>query len=145
MLQIKNLKSSIISTNYWSTDYAMYGYYFLSINAGAFRLLVPDQHIKVIKEFATAEYCIISKGPAIAPASDFTLELLFEGHTQTPYMLCLSSEQVDRVPGKTDEGRCFPLTIWKNPCQKVIEMDAYFRVVNRIPYLEPINSFKKGA
>ena len=47
---VSNNGADLIDTNYWETDYALHGYYYLSINAGALRLLVPDIHVNDLKE-----------------------------------------------------------------------------------------------
>ena len=142
-IMVENNEQEIISTNYWESEYAQNGYFYLSINAGAFRLLVPENQEQLINEFKTGEYCIISKGPSPSPLHPFAIELLFEDHTSTPFHLILCAGQVERNPSDRDAGKKYTLSVWKNGCNKVLEMDAYFRLVNRIPYLKPLgNEFK---
>ena len=142
-IMVENNHAELVGTNYWETEMPKHGYFFLSINAGAFRLLVPENQEHVIEEFKTGEYCIISKGPSPSPIHPFMMELVFEDHTVTPYQLTICAGQVERnLPG-TDAGKKFKLSVWTKGCKKVLEMDAYFRIVNRIPYLKPLgNEFK---
>lgn len=138
MLCVENNEKELIRTNYWETEHEKKGYFHLSINAGAFRLLVPQNQEHLIKEFRTGEYCIVSKGPSLSPFHPFMMELLFEDHTDYPYSLLLCAGQVDRNPASSDAGRKLPLSVWTKGCNKVLEMDSYFRVVDRIPYLKPL-------
>jgi hypothetical protein len=149
-VMVENNETELVASNYWETEYAINGLFYLSINAGAFRLMVPKSGEHLISEFKTGEYCIISKGPSIMPGHPFMIELLFEDHTSTPYFLVLGSGHVDKNPASTDAGRKFKLSIWTKGCKKVLEIDAYYRVVDRIPYLKPLkennndNRIKKG-
>lgn len=42
MITISNDGQKIVSTNYWDTEHAKRGFLYLSWNAGAGRLLLPD-------------------------------------------------------------------------------------------------------
>lgn len=137
----ENDGTELVASNYWGSDMAQKGFFFLSINAGAFRLLVPENQEKLIEEFKTGEYSIISKGPNLESLNflnPFTCELLFEDHTITPYMLWINASQVSRYLLDEDDGKKFKLSVWTKGCNKVLEMDAYFRVVNRMPYMKPL-------
>jgi len=144
-IMVKNNETELIGTNYWETESAHKGLFYLSINAGAFRILVPETEEKVIEEFKTGEYCIISKGPSQTPSHPFAIELLFEDHTKTPYFLLLCAGQVDRNPSSTDAGHKNKLSVWTKGCKKVLEMDAYFRVVNKFPCLKPLGKEFKNV
>jgi len=135
---VQNDDAEIVSTNYWKSSMAEKGFYFLSINAGAFRLLVPERLKPVIQELRSAQYCIISKGPSLSPLYPYAIELLFEDNTSTPYHLILCERQLDRNPSGSDAGRVFKFSVWTKGCEKALEMDAYFRVVDRIPYLKEL-------
>ena len=49
MITITNQGQRITSTNYWDSDNARAGYLYLSWNAGAARLMVPDTQKAVIR------------------------------------------------------------------------------------------------
>ncbi|MBI9016296.1 MAG: hypothetical protein JEZ07_03435 [Phycisphaerae bacterium] len=144
-IMVENNVTDLIGSNYWETELAKKGFFYLSINAGAFRLLVPKKMMHLIPEFKTGEYCIISKGPSMESIHPFALELLFEDHTSCPYQLNLCAGQVDRNPSKTDVNKKHKLSIWTEGCNKVLEMDAYFRTVGKLPYMKPLDkNLKKG-
>jgi len=135
---VENNETELTGTNYWETENARKGFFYLSINAGAFRLLVPENKERLITEFKTGKYCIISKGPSPTPLHPFAIELLFEDHTPAPYHLILCAGQVEKNPSNGDAGKKYKLSVWTKGCKKVLDMDAYFRIVNKIPYLKPV-------
>lgn len=141
----ENNGGELITSDYWGTEDARKGFFLLSINAGVFRLLVPENSERLISEFKTGEYCIISKGPSKMSIHPFLFELLFEDHTSAPYGLTLSPGQVDRIPPISDAGSKFKMFIYTKGCKKVLEMDAYYRVVDRIPYLKPLGKQFKNV
>jgi hypothetical protein len=51
-IYVNNKEQQIIETNYFESEYARIGAMFISINAGAFRLLVPPIHESMIADFA---------------------------------------------------------------------------------------------
>lgn len=144
-VMVENNETELVASNYWETEYAINGLFYLSINAGAFRLMVPKSCEHLISEFKTGEYCIISKGPSIMPGHPFMIELLFEDHTDAPYHLILGPRHIDRNPLSSDAGKKYKMSIWTKGCKKVMEMDAYYRVVDRIPYLKPLGKEFKNV
>jgi hypothetical protein len=48
MLEIKNNRSAIVSTNYWRSEYARRGLPYVSVNEGTFRLLLPPALLPVL-------------------------------------------------------------------------------------------------
>lgn len=89
----------IKETNYWDTLHAERGLFFMSGNAGAWRLLVPDMHKPVLAEMATAKVVEIELGLKMGQR---VITIWFDDKTPTPFQLCISTEQMDRmlVPGK---------------------------------------------
>lgn len=78
MISVVNEGQAIKHTDYWKSEQARAGYLFLSWNAGAARLLLPDASEALLKEMRGAQYVIISKGE---PEGRAPLELLFEDGT----------------------------------------------------------------
>ena len=142
---VKTTKQNLSSQTIGRQSKLVEAFFYLSINGGAFRLLVPESEEKMLEEFKTGEYCIVSKGPSPTPAHPFMIELVFEDHTSTPYHLTLCAAQVDRNPSIEDAGKKFTLSAWTKGCKKVLEMDAYFRVVDRIPFLKPLGEEFKNV
>ncbi len=83
MLMIGNNGQSISSTNYWDSEPAKSGFCFLSWNANAARLLVPDTFESAISEMRSAKYVIVSRGPWPEQSRREALELLFEDESDS--------------------------------------------------------------
>ncbi|END9375625.1 hypothetical protein ABMH76_004694, partial [Escherichia coli] len=75
MFFIENEGQAVARTDYWQSVQAQAGYVYLSWNAGAARLLVPDAAKHLLREMRGAEYVIISKGTLHGRDA---LELVFE-------------------------------------------------------------------
>ncbi len=139
-LQIKNQGQEIIATNFWETEHALRGVFYLSINAGAFRLLVPEVNGSTIAEFRTAKDVIISRGPWKAEGGRDALEILFDDGTDDPFAIHLDVRQVDRMPASTDAGRKVLFTAWTKGRDKPVRVythDCYYRIVPELPWLKP--------
>jgi hypothetical protein len=78
MFEIHNDGPAIVSSNYWDTEFAKAGAVFLSVNAGAFRLLLPDSQIGALADMRTAGAVIVSRGPWPDRQCDDAIEVLFE-------------------------------------------------------------------
>ena len=138
MLFIGNRGQEIGGTNYWDSENARNGLFYLSWNAGAARLLVPDRMLPAIDEMRTASHAVISRGPRARPkvkSKRDALEILFEDGSDAPYLLQLGPEQTDALPPKSDAGRESPLIIWARLGEQ-LRMSAKFQVVSRLPTLE---------
>ncbi len=61
-INIVNEGQAIRQTNYWNTEHAAAGLVFLSCNAGAARLLVPDAAKGMLSEMRGTKYVVISRG-----------------------------------------------------------------------------------
>ena len=136
MLEIRNQGQAITSTNYWDSDHAKAGYFYLSWNAGAARLLIPDNQKVALREMKTAHEVIISRGPWSDQGGRDALELLFEDGSDNPYSLLLVAEQCDRLIPATDQGGGFVVTAWTRGGVKG-RWPGKYRVVPALPCLEP--------
>jgi hypothetical protein len=63
LLRIENDGPAIRATDYWRSPFADAGFCFLSFNAGAARLLLPDSLAHVVPELRAAREVIVSRGP----------------------------------------------------------------------------------
>lgn len=133
MFEFINNKQQLVSTNYWDSEHAARGYYYLSWNAGAARLLVPASQKAAIKEMKTAKYVIISHG---IWNDREALELLFEDGSDDPYVIHLVTEQTDRIIPDTDQGESFTVAIWTKQ-GKQLSRPGKYRHVETLPYLKP--------
>src|ERR1017187_6217579 len=111
LLLISNRGQLVADTNYWDSEHAKNGFFYLSWNAGAGRLLVPDSQKAAIREMRTAkEHVVISSGLWMEPDKNIgraMLELLFDDNSDAPYSLFLSAVQTDRTLPDSDQGSEF--------------------------------------
>lgn len=80
---IENEGQAVARTDYWQSVQAQAGYVYLSWNAGAARLLVPDAAKHLLREMRGAEYVIISKGTLHGRDALFVIHMLSE-HVRSP-------------------------------------------------------------
>jgi hypothetical protein len=141
MLRIENHGPLIVASNFWEPPECYEEKFFLSTNAGAFRLLVPRSQEPAVSEMATAREIIVSSGPWPAAGRDDGIELLFDDGTETPFVLHVSVESLDRLPLDADAGREWIFSAWTAPRRrgphKGLERPAWYRRVPRIPWLKP--------
>ena len=136
MLTITNNGSDLASTNYWDGEHARAGFFYLSWNAGAGRLLVPDSRLADLQEMGTASYVIVSRGPWPARGAREGIELLFEDGSDAPFCLHLSAEQSDRLLPDVDQGGGFEIAAWTRS-GRAAAWPGKYRKVAQIPCLDP--------
>lgn len=141
MITIGNKGQDIANTNYWDTEAALNGYFYLSFNAGAARLLVPDNKISEITEMKTGKYVIISRGPCQHRNYDWenAYELLFEDFSNCPYSLTTSN--TDRWLPVDDAGKDLVFTVWTKSGNQ-LELPAKYRIVKQLPDLSGWGDYK---
>ena len=134
-IQIGNRGQAIAKTNYFDLELAQRGMFYLSWNAGAGRLLVPDSQKRAVSEMRSAKYVIVSRGPWLERGGVDALELLFEDHSDTPYVLTLSRDSCDRILPAGDKGGGFYISVWTRGGQK-LRLPGRYREVAALPCLE---------
>ena len=143
LLTISNHGPLITATNYWRTDAATAGKLYCSINAGAFRLLVPPLLETIIPDLATGREAVISRGPWPAGGQADALEILLDDGTANPWSCHLDTRSIDRLPLDSDAGKAWVFTVWTRPRRmgdrphKALERKAYYRRVEVLPWLKP--------
>jgi len=139
--KIVNDGPKITETNYWESEYAKYGFLYMSINAGCYRLLIPKFREDFLKEMATAKDVVISRGPSpnTNPPKADAFEILFDDHTDSPFSIVMGPEQWDRIPSDSDHGWKGKVHIYfdksKGPVMEFY--DLYYRRVKKLPWLKP--------
>lgn len=140
-LVIRNHGPLITSSNYWELPAAKAGKLFVSINAGAFRVLIPPALESAISDMLTAKECLVSRGPWAAMRLPDAFEILFDDRTADPFALHLSPESFDRLPMDEDIAIPWVLTAWTAPRRgkphRALERPCWYRRVPAIPNLKP--------
>jgi hypothetical protein len=134
-IQISNKGQAIAGTNYFDSTHAARGLFYLTWNAGAGRLLVPDNQKRTLTEMRSAKFVIVSSGPWEEQAGVPALELLFEDHSDSPFVLTIPLAQTDRVLPDTDQGAGFYISVWNRGGQK-LRLPGRYRKVESLPCLE---------
>ena len=140
-LSVANDGQAITATNYWQSEIEAAGKFFLSVNAGAIRLLVPRSRVAMVEEVRGAEYAILSRGPWPAGGTDEAIEMLWEDHSDTPYSLHLTTASCDLLPAAPEPGRQWTLSVWTlqdRAPQKATEHVCHWRRVAQLPWLKPL-------
>jgi hypothetical protein len=132
MFEIANNKKDIVSTNYFKSSRANEGLMFLTCSAGAFRLLMPDQHLHCLSELKRANSVIITRGKY---ESLDVIEIMFEDETQQPVALHISCEQCDREFPTEDSQDVFEFSLWTR-LQKEFSVECRYRYRENVPYLK---------
>jgi hypothetical protein len=138
MIQVVNHGAHVAATDYWLSDLNSRGLFFLSINTGAFRLLMPDALAWAVQEFETAQHVIISRGQF---QGQDAYEILFDDGTDTPFSVQVGINQADRVVPSSDDGQTVIFSAWiRNKANGTpllaYEKNARFRAVETLPCLK---------
>jgi len=140
LLTIRNQGARVLFTNYWETEYNDNGIFYLSLNAGGFRLFVPGGMEYALTDMKTAKDVVVSRGAWPEMGLTDGIEILFDDHTENPFALHLTTPSCDSLPAeehKLKEG----FTVWTlhygaPKCR--ITRPCWFRHVPYIPFMEPI-------
>jgi hypothetical protein len=142
MIRFENHGPILIGSNFWESEECAAGKLTVSINAGAFRILLPPAMEPVIPDMQTARECLVSRGPWPAAGLPDAFEILFDDRTSGPYALHLAVESFGGlIP--SDEWIAVPLilTVWtggrRGKPRMVLERPCWYRRAPKLPYLKP--------
>ncbi len=136
-LVIENDGPAILKSNYWDTDVAQHGKLYLSTNAGAFRLLLPDCHQSLLAEMSRhAKHVVLSWVP-VERQKGYAVEWMVEDGSDTPWACHLSAGAVDRLPLIEDQPKPWRGTVWVRGPRLALDLPAYCRQVRSLPCLKP--------
>jgi hypothetical protein len=113
MIVISNNGSDIIETNYFDTERAQQGLFYLTANAGVWRLLVPDSQLSRLADMKTGHMVSIEDSILQDKLNRKCVDIVFDDGTPAPFAITLDSQQIDR------RLQCFrtKLTAWtRNGC-----------------------------
>lgn len=137
---ISNDGPRITDTNYWQSEHAARGFFYLSINAGAFRLLVPPTQAAILRELESATDVVVSRGPWPAEQRHDAFEIVFDDGSPSPFAIHLLTTQVDRLPRDADTGSRWICSVWTECDGRTVEVlsrPATYRRSRRLPDLRP--------
>lgn len=141
MLTIANHGPLILSSDYWGSEYDRAGVLYLSINAGAFRLLLPAGWEREVDEMRSAKLAVVSRGPWPTQRRSDAIEILFDDGSDNPYAIHMDIRQCDRLPLDSEQAAQWVLSVWTAPRRgkphKALERPAQYRRVDKLPCLEP--------
>lgn len=136
MIRIENDGPLVVATNYFTTEHARLGLIYLSINASAFRLLVPSTCQPI--DAMGAKYIIVTRGKW--PEKDWRecFEFVWEDESDSPYHLIIETKNADRLPIDSDVGCTDLRCIGYAPDLSIVfDLPARYRTAKRIPHLKP--------
>lgn len=136
MTSIVNDGQRIAQTDYFDSEEAGKGFCFLSWNAGAARVLIPDAMAPMLTDMQAAQYVIISRGPWEDYGGRDAFELLFEDGSDAPFCLYIVAEQTDRLLPESEQGGGFVVTIWTRLGEQ-LRLGGRYRTVECLPCLDP--------
>lgn len=141
VLRIENHGPLITATNFWDLPEAALGKVLVSLNAGAFRVLLPPAAEPDLTDMRLGSECVVSRGPWPQAGLSDAMEILFDDGTSEPFAMCLSPPSFDRLPADSDAGREWVLTVWTRPRRGkphlALQRPCWYRRVPRIPWPRP--------
>lgn len=126
MTFISNNGKDIVGTDFFHNKPESF---FVSVNAGSFRLLLPKELEYAIKEMRTGKFAIVSM-------NNSWFEILFENMSDSPFAIHSPIAAIDRIPSEERRDNLI-LSVWIAPCKKVLEIPCKFRKVVQIPNMQP--------
>jgi hypothetical protein len=139
--RIENHGPLVVSTNFWDLPVAQLGKVYVSLNAGAFRVLLPVTMEPALDDLKTARECVVSRGPWPEMGLPDAFEVLFDDGTSDPFALHLSPQSFDHVPTTENVGKEWVLSVWTRPRRgkphKALERPCWYRIVPHVPWLKP--------
>lgn len=133
MFVINNEGANIKSTDYWGTEHAAEGLFFLTWYKRTARLLVPKSQELHVGDIKTGAYVIVTRG--LLNGVD-AIELLFEDRSHAPFSIHIPHDQNDHLPSESDVGEGYWLTVWAEGGIQC-EMPAKIRMAQTLPDLSP--------
>jgi len=137
MIMIVNEGPELRETNFFDTEQAESGFYYLTRNAGTSRLLVPDSRRDQLAEMATGKIVVLTRGRMRSVDRKMNgrdmVEIMFDDGSNAPYALHILADMVDMLPAPGPAG--FPFTVWTRD-GKALSFTAHYRR-QELPCLKP--------
>ncbi len=118
MIEIVNVGTAVTRTSYWRTAHARKGLLYLSINAGAIRVLVPERTEHMLRDLPPAGRPVTLGSATWQGRATYVLQWDEAAETGlAPYSIDVDRAQCDRAidtEAGMDAGRIVPL-VWYVP------------------------------
>jgi hypothetical protein len=140
MIEVHNHGPLIVATNYWDSDLARAGKVYVSVNAGAIRVLLPPAHYGALADMRAASECVLSRGPWPAEGRREAVEIMWDDGSSAPFTMHVTPESFDALPGEPEPGREWICSVWTakdGRPHKALERICHWRRVLHIPCLAP--------
>ena len=140
IITVENHGPLLLRSNYWESELARAGKLFVSVNAGAIRVLWPPQLYEDLAYMRTASECVLSRGPWPKQREADGIEIMFDDGSDAPYALHLTPASFDMLPAEPEPGREWVLSVWTakdGRPHKALERKCHWRRVDRLPCLRP--------
>lgn len=112
IISISNNGPDITATNYFETPHARRGLLYLSINAGALRILLPETVATEILKEVRQTVVVVAKFGFNERIGREGVALWFEDGSENPFVFDLSREQCDRALPDDQHGKPVIVSIW---------------------------------
>ena len=135
-----NQKQDLLASNYWDSEIEARQLFYLSPNAGAIRLLVPrNSEAKLRSMTQNCDYVIVTRGRWNGAEA---VEILFEDHSDNPFVIHLTVDSCQMLPGDPGLDRQWTFAIWSlneatGQPVKSYEFECRWRSASQLPYLKP--------
>jgi hypothetical protein len=97
-IHFENDHQELLSTDYWDCSLAREGRLFVSPNAGALRILVPDALAGMVEEIKGASHCVLSRGPWANARGADGFEFNWVDGSDAPFTAVLGPDSFLGVP-----------------------------------------------
>lgn len=139
-IKTENHGQLITGSSYWGSPMHDLGKLWISVNAGAIRVLVPASMRRIIEDMRKSRYVICSRGPWTEHGKPDAVELLFEDLSDEPFAIHVGPESCDALPADPSPGQ-WVVTVWdlkKGRPHKALERVCHWRRSEKIPDLRPL-------
>src|SRR5262249_50192974 len=130
----ENDGADVVSSSYWGSECDRAGEAYCSVSAGCVRVLLPTGS-GLAKELPGAQYAILSRGPWPDAGLAEGVEVLFEDHSNNPFVLHLPATSFDVLPGEPAAGQR-RRGAWGPGPPRAAPLPCHWRRVPRIPWLQ---------
>lgn len=140
LIEITNHGPLVTGSNYWGSDLAAAGKVWVSVNAGAVRILLPPSAYSWLADMRAARECVLSRGPWPAEGKPEAVEIMWDDGSDSPFALHLTPASFDLLPAEPAPGRewiCSAWTAKDGRPHKAVERVCHWRRVPRVPWLKP--------